>query len=168
MRITALVLAIPVLIALVAMGSTPSGPVQEPGPTFDDKGRLLTPEGWQKWVLAGSSLGLGYTPRTRGDNPGTFKHVYINPGSFDHYVRTGEGDPEVYLTGLYFWTGRTEAVLEMIQSNASALAWRGGNKIRIMNRIKGRPMSIPIDKGKKVKTTLKITIGGPIASVAIS
>ena len=33
----------------------------------------------------------------------------------DRYVRTGEGDPDVYLTGLYFWTWRTESVLEMIQ-----------------------------------------------------
>ena len=33
----------------------------------------------------------------------------------DRYVRTGEGDPEVLLTGLYFWTWRTESVLEMIE-----------------------------------------------------
>jgi len=33
----------------------------------------------------------------------------------DRYVRTGEGDVGQYLTGLYFWTWRTEAVLEMIQ-----------------------------------------------------
>ena len=33
----------------------------------------------------------------------------------DHYVRTGEGDPEKALSGLYFWTWRTESVLEMIE-----------------------------------------------------
>ena len=33
----------------------------------------------------------------------------------DHYVRTGEGDPHELLTGLYFWTWRTESVLEMIE-----------------------------------------------------
>jgi len=33
----------------------------------------------------------------------------------DRYVRTGQGDPTEYLTGLYFWTWRTESVLEMIQ-----------------------------------------------------
>jgi erythromycin esterase len=33
----------------------------------------------------------------------------------DHYVRTGEGDSAVLLTGLYFWTWRTESVLEMIE-----------------------------------------------------
>ena len=33
----------------------------------------------------------------------------------DHYVRTGEGDPEVLLSGLYFWTWNTESVLEMIE-----------------------------------------------------
>ena len=33
----------------------------------------------------------------------------------DRYVRTGEGDPEVLLSGLYYWTWRTESVLEMIE-----------------------------------------------------
>lgn len=33
----------------------------------------------------------------------------------DHYVRTGEGDPAVLLSGLYFWISRTESVLEMIE-----------------------------------------------------
>lgn len=62
----------------------------ETEPRFDEQGRLLRPVGWQKWILAGSSLGLGYTPRTRGEDPGTFKHVYITPESFDHYAQTGE------------------------------------------------------------------------------
>ena len=33
----------------------------------------------------------------------------------DRYVRTGEGDPRRLLSGLYFWTWNTEAVLEMIE-----------------------------------------------------
>ena len=33
----------------------------------------------------------------------------------DQYVRGGEGDPEVLLSGLYFWTWNTESVLEMIE-----------------------------------------------------
>lgn len=33
----------------------------------------------------------------------------------DRYVRTGEGDPRVLLSGLYFWTWNTESVLEMIE-----------------------------------------------------
>ena len=33
----------------------------------------------------------------------------------DRYVRTGEGDPRALLSGLYFWTWNTEAVLEMIE-----------------------------------------------------
>ena len=33
----------------------------------------------------------------------------------DHYVRTGEGDSAALLSGLYFWTWRTESVLEMIE-----------------------------------------------------
>jgi erythromycin esterase len=33
----------------------------------------------------------------------------------DRYVRTGEGDPAVLLSGLYFWTWNTDEVLQMIQ-----------------------------------------------------
>ena len=33
----------------------------------------------------------------------------------DRYVRTGVGDPEVLLSGLYFWTWNTESVLGMIE-----------------------------------------------------
>ena len=33
----------------------------------------------------------------------------------DRYVRTGEGDPEVLLSRLYYWTWRTQSVLEMIE-----------------------------------------------------
>jgi len=33
----------------------------------------------------------------------------------DHYVRTGEGDARELLQGLFFWTWRTESVLEMIE-----------------------------------------------------
>ena len=33
----------------------------------------------------------------------------------DRYVRTGEGDSAALLAGLYFWTWRTESVLEMIE-----------------------------------------------------
>jgi erythromycin esterase len=33
----------------------------------------------------------------------------------DRYVRTGEGDPAVLLSGLYFWTWNTDEVLQMIK-----------------------------------------------------
>ena len=33
----------------------------------------------------------------------------------DRYVRGGDGDPEVLLSGLYFWTWNTSSVLEMIR-----------------------------------------------------
>lgn len=33
----------------------------------------------------------------------------------DRYVRAGEGNPEVLLSGLYFWTWNTREVLDMIQ-----------------------------------------------------
>ena len=82
---------------------------QDFGPRYDDEGHLLRPVGWQRWVLAGSSLGLGYTPRTRGESPGTFKHVYIHPTAFDHYVKTGEfPDKTMLVMGVYSSNDRAE------------------------------------------------------------
>ena len=34
--------------------------------------------------------------------------------AIDHYVKTGEGDPTVLLSNLYFWTWNTQEVLDMI------------------------------------------------------
>jgi hypothetical protein len=84
-------------------------PGHDSGPRFDEDGLLLRPDGWQRWTLAGSSLGLGYTPRTRGTGPGTFKHVYINPSSFDHYVQTGEfPDQTMLVLAVYSSEDRAE------------------------------------------------------------
>lgn len=64
-------------------------------PEFDDRGRLLTPEGYERWTLVGTSIGLDYTPGA-GEQPdavkpeaGIFHNVYLQPEAFDHYVDTG-------------------------------------------------------------------------------
>ncbi len=71
-------------------------------PAFDEAGELVRPTGWEKWTLVGSSLGLGYSDRARGEGPGTFKHVYTQPEAFDHYVRTGQfPDKTVLVLAVY-------------------------------------------------------------------
>lgn len=59
--------------------------------SYDEDGRLLRPFGYEKWVVVGTSIGLGYSDGDKSDpaNPGTFHNVYLQPEAFDHYVLTG-------------------------------------------------------------------------------
>ena len=63
-----------------------------PLPKYDADGKLLRPAGYEKWVVIGTSIGLGYSDGDKKDpdNPGTFHNVYMQPDAFDHYVQTGE------------------------------------------------------------------------------
>lgn len=61
-------------------------------PEYDQSGALLRPTGFEKWVVVGTSVGLGYDDGEKVDprNPGQFHNVYLQPQAFDHYVATGE------------------------------------------------------------------------------
>jgi hypothetical protein len=61
-------------------------------PEYDKDGNLLRPTGFEKWVVVGTSIGLGYSDGDKPDpaNPGTFHNVYLQPEAFDHYVETGK------------------------------------------------------------------------------
>lgn len=61
-------------------------------PEYDPEGRLRRPTGYEKWVLIGTSIGLGYSDSGAQDpnNPGMFHNVYLQPEAFDHFVSTGE------------------------------------------------------------------------------
>lgn len=62
-----------------------------PGPEYDEAGKLLRPEGYERWLFAGTSLGITYS---EGDEepqgPGQFHNVYLQPAAWDHFVRAGE------------------------------------------------------------------------------
>ena len=56
---------------------------------------LIRPDGFERWVLAGASMGLGYSQPSGADvaagaTPGMFHNVYIEPSAYEHYVRTGK------------------------------------------------------------------------------
>lgn len=58
---------------------------------------LIRPDGFERWVLAGASMGLGYSEpsgadaaRGAGATGGMFHNVYIEPTAYEHYVRTGK------------------------------------------------------------------------------
>jgi hypothetical protein len=67
-------------------------PAEMPRPEYDQTGALLQPVGFEKWVVVGTSVGLGYSDgeKTDPNNPGQFHNVYLQPQAFDHYVATGE------------------------------------------------------------------------------
>lgn len=63
-------------------------------PRFNADGSLLRPEGWEAWVMVGTSLGLTYNepgPAPTGDDDlGVFHNVYMQPWAYQHFLDTGE------------------------------------------------------------------------------
>lgn len=63
-------------------------------PRFTPDGRLLRPEGWEGWVLAGTSMGLTYNEPTStpapGEPPGIFLNVYVQPWAYESFLESGE------------------------------------------------------------------------------
>jgi hypothetical protein len=63
-------------------------------PQFTEEGELRRPEGWEAWVLAGTSMGLTYAENPRefapGEAPGSFLQVYIQPWAYEAFMDTGE------------------------------------------------------------------------------
>jgi hypothetical protein len=58
-------------------------------PRFTDDGAMLRPRDYERWILVGASLGLGYRPGGGGGHPQLFHAVYLEPGAYDHVQRTG-------------------------------------------------------------------------------
>jgi hypothetical protein len=54
---------------------------------------LVRPDGIERWILAGASLGLAYDEPSGADAAGTpgrlFHNVYIAPAAYEHFVRSG-------------------------------------------------------------------------------
>ncbi len=71
--------------------STPTTTAAEPfaGPRYTDDGQLMRPEGYERWVFVGASLGLSYSEHVRPSGSDTFHHVYLDPNAYSHFIRTG-------------------------------------------------------------------------------
>ena len=76
------------LPALAAALCSSASVGSEPGPRYAADGRLVRPDGVDRWVLVGASLGQGYRDATEG-GPGMFHRVYLEPSAYDHFLRTG-------------------------------------------------------------------------------
>jgi Cytochrome P460 len=73
--------------ALCSSAAVPTG-LDPARPRYAADGRLLRPDGVERWVLVGASLGQGYTDAT-DQGPGMFHRVYLEPSAYDHFLRTG-------------------------------------------------------------------------------
>jgi hypothetical protein len=55
-------------------------------PAFDKDGKLVIPEGRDRWPAVGTTFALSY----EGDGGTTFNTVRMDPESYDAYVKTGK------------------------------------------------------------------------------
>jgi hypothetical protein len=81
-------LLLPALAAAMCGPGTTVNP-EEGRPRYAADGRLLRPEGVERWVLVGASLGQGYRDATE-DGPGMFHRVYLESSAYEHFLRTGQ------------------------------------------------------------------------------
>jgi hypothetical protein len=86
-----------VAVALSSLGDEPaktpaSHLAKMAQPEYDEAGLLLPPQGYERWTLVGTSIGLDYSKEKEegAEKPGVFHNVYMQPEAFDHYVETGE------------------------------------------------------------------------------
>ncbi len=84
---------LPLAALLVLPGRTSSTPTPAgdtfAGPRYAADGRLQRPEGYERWVSVGASLGLSYSEHARPSGSDTFHHVYLDPAAYAHFARTG-------------------------------------------------------------------------------
>jgi Cytochrome P460 len=56
------------------------------GPSFDKDGKLVVPEGRDRWPVLGTTFALSY----EGDGGTTFNTVRMDPASYDQYIKSGK------------------------------------------------------------------------------
>lgn len=91
LSVAALLVVALLAVAATLAGSTepnPSHPEEPLMPAYDEEGRLLLPEGYERWVFVGSALGMGYS-ESRGSME-MFHHTLMEPTAYEHFARTGE------------------------------------------------------------------------------
>jgi len=80
-----LLVGVAVLAAAALIWTAPDGT----GPRYTPEGELLLPEGVERWVAVGSSLGLGYSVAESALGGESFHTVLLEPAAYDRYRRTG-------------------------------------------------------------------------------
>jgi hypothetical protein len=83
-------------LALVAWAQKPpaAGAKQLETARLTPAGKMQKPEGLERWIFLGTSLGMGYNPGSfNADHPGQFQVVLMEPNAYRHFVQTGSYAP---------------------------------------------------------------------------
>ncbi len=94
------------------------------GPVYENGTDLVLPD-YRSWRFIGAGLGMSYdgergTQATGSDNP-RFTHAFVNPSSYDHFMRTGTW-PDGTVFMLEFRASQTEGSINRTGRYATALA----------------------------------------------
>jgi len=93
MRAITLARAVAGVLSALACNAGNSSPPPDQVARFTPDGRLMRPQGWETWVLAGASTGLSYaaprTPAAAGAAPGMFHNVYLQPWAYRYTIEHG-------------------------------------------------------------------------------
>lgn len=103
----------PLACAILALSTGAPGAADRGPAQFTMDGALIRPEGYREWILAGASLGLGYSEGP-GASPELFHNVYVDRRAYAQHRRDGT-----------FPEG-TVLVLELFRPGAKATPARTG------------------------------------------
>ncbi|MEE8585252.1 MAG: cytochrome P460 family protein [Acidobacteriota bacterium] len=112
-RIPWTLLSLAALWSLWSASSAPGLAAQSEGAEavrYDEEGNLLLPQDWKRWVLVGTSLGLGYSEVETQPPTEAFHNVLMEPSSYDHYQRTGEFPDKTILALAIYSQARRESI----------------------------------------------------------
>ena len=78
-----------VAIAIGSITTSSAGSHAMYEPKFNAAGEMIRPEGWREWVFVGTPLTPNSLNPPEAPFP-EFHNVYIDPGSWAHYKKTGQ------------------------------------------------------------------------------
>ena len=112
-RILLTLLSLVAAWSLLSASAAPGLAVESEGAEavrYDEDGNLLLPQDWNRWVLVGTSLGLGYSEVETQPPTEAFHNVLMEPSSYDHYQRTGEFPDKTMLALAIYSQARRESI----------------------------------------------------------
>ena len=102
LRTLAGLLAIALCLPLV-IAAQPS-----PEPRFTPNNELVRPEGYREWIFVGASLAMSYDEDTGKQKHPKFHNIYIHPGAYQYFKKTG-GFPERTILAMEVFTAGSQS-----------------------------------------------------------
>jgi hypothetical protein len=109
-----MILSVPlVFLSLTPSAGDAAGPNQTP--EYDSGGHLQLPQNYREWVYLSSGFDMSYNPSMQMGDQHVFDNVFVNPGSYQAFVKTGT------------WPDQTMLVLEVREARAKGSINQKGN-----------------------------------------